>query len=98
MVSLALRVRQAAKEDADMSGIDFDIAETPTGSDVLAEIGLDPGAVQDVIEDDRARSCPDRWSERGPWRGERKGAGEGGPRSLDVRRPSSLTRQGRRTS
>ncbi len=48
-----------------MSGIDFDIAETPTGSDVLAEIGLDPGAVQDVIEDDRARSCPDRWSERG---------------------------------
>ena len=48
-----------------MSGIDFDIAEPPTGSDVLAEIGLDPGAVQDVIEDDRARSCPDRWSERG---------------------------------
>ncbi len=48
-----------------MSGIDFDIAETPTGSDVLAEIRLDPGAVQDVIDDDHARSCPDRWSERG---------------------------------
>ena len=47
-----------------MSGIDFDIAEAPTGSDVLAEIGLDPGAVQDVIDDDLARSCPDTWSER----------------------------------
>ena len=48
-----------------MSGIDFDLEEALTGSDALAEIGLDPGAVQDVIEDDRARSCPDRWSERG---------------------------------
>ncbi len=47
-----------------MSGIDFDIAETPTGSEVLAEIGLNPGAVRDVTDDDRARSCPDRWSER----------------------------------
>ncbi len=43
---------------------DFDSEETLTGSDLLAEIGLDPGAVRDVIEDDRARRCPDRW-ERG---------------------------------
>ena len=47
-----------------MSGIDFEIAEAPAGSDMLAEIGLDPGAVQDVIDDDHARSCPDTWSER----------------------------------
>ena len=48
-----------------MSGIDFDFEEAPTGSDVLAEIGLDPGAIQDIIDDDRARRCPDQWSERG---------------------------------
>ena len=42
-----------------MSGVDFDIEEALTGSDLLAEIGLDPGAVRDVIDDDRARRCPD---------------------------------------
>ncbi len=42
-----------------MSGIDFDIEETLSGSDLLAEIGLDPGAIQDVIDDDLARRCPD---------------------------------------
>ena len=42
-----------------MSGIDFDFEETLTGSELLAEIGLHPGAVRDVIDDDRARSCPD---------------------------------------
>ena len=38
---------------------DFDFDQAPTVSDVLAEIGLDPGAVRDVIDDDRARRCPD---------------------------------------
>ena len=42
-----------------MSGFDFDIEETLTGSDLLAEIGLGPGAVRDVIDDERARRCPD---------------------------------------
>ena len=35
---------------------DFDI---PAGG-ILAETGLDPRAVREVIEDDRARRCPDR--------------------------------------
>ena len=39
---------------------DYDFEEALTGSDVLAEIGLDPRAIQDVIDDDRARRCPDR--------------------------------------
>jgi len=38
---------------------DFDSEETLTGSDLLTEIGLNPGAVRDVIDDDRARRCPD---------------------------------------
>ena len=37
--------------------IDLDI---PTGDELLAEIGLDPRSVRDVIEDDRAMRCPDR--------------------------------------
>ena len=48
-----------------MSRPNYDLEETLTGSDALAAIGLDPGAVQDVIDDDRARRCPDTWSERG---------------------------------
>ncbi|MDE0538871.1 MAG: hypothetical protein OXH94_09120 [Rhodospirillales bacterium] len=32
----------------------------PTGSDLLAEVGIDPAAVRDAIEDDRAIRCPDR--------------------------------------
>ena len=31
-----------------------------TGEQVLAELGIDPRAVRDAIEDDRARRCPDR--------------------------------------
>ena len=31
-----------------------------TGEQVLAELGLDPRAISDAIEDDRARRCPDR--------------------------------------
>ncbi len=38
---------------------DFDFEEALTGSDLLAEIGLQPGAVRDVIDDERARRCPD---------------------------------------
>ena len=42
-----------------MFGNDFDLEDTLTGSDLLAEIGLNPGAVRDVIDDDRDRRCPD---------------------------------------
>ncbi len=42
-----------------MFGNNHDLEETLTGSDLLAEIGLHPGAVRDVIDDDRARRCPD---------------------------------------
>ncbi len=38
---------------------DFDFEEPLTGSDLLAEIGLNLGAVRDVIDDERARRCPD---------------------------------------
>jgi len=48
-----------------MSGIDIDLEEALTGSEVLAEIGLQRGAIQDVIDEDAARRCPDTWSERG---------------------------------
>ncbi len=42
-----------------MFGTNFDLEDTLTGSDLLAEIGLNPGAVRDVIDDDRDRRCPD---------------------------------------
>ena len=42
-----------------MFPIDYDFDQAPTVSNVLAEIGLHPGAVRDVIDDDRARRCPD---------------------------------------
>ena len=42
-----------------MSGIDFDLEETLTGSELLAEIGLNPGAIQDVIDENHAIRCPD---------------------------------------
>ncbi len=48
-----------------MSGIDIDFEEALTGSEVLTEVGLHPGAIRDVIDDDNARRCPDTWSERG---------------------------------
>ena len=42
-----------------MFGTDYDLEDTLTGSDLLAEIGLNPGAVRDVIDDERVRRCPD---------------------------------------
>ncbi len=42
-----------------MFGTDYDLEETLTGSDLLAEIGLHPGAVQDVIDENHAIRCPD---------------------------------------
>ena len=42
-----------------MFGNNFDLEETLTGGDLLAEMGLHPGAVRDVMDDDRARRCPD---------------------------------------
>ncbi len=48
-----------------MSGIDIDLEEALSGSDLLTEIGLQPGAIRDVIDDDNDRRCPDAWSERG---------------------------------
>ena len=38
-------------------GYDF---EPPSGSALLAEIGIDPHTVSEVIDDDRAIRCPDR--------------------------------------
>ena len=32
----------------------------PAGSELLAGIGLDPRAIRDALDDDRARRCPDR--------------------------------------
>ena len=32
----------------------------PSTSELLAEIGIDPAVVREVIEDDRAMRCPDR--------------------------------------
>ena len=45
-----------------MSSIDFDLEELFSGSDLLTDIGLQPGAIQDVIDDDNTRRCPDTWS------------------------------------
>ena len=33
---------------------------TPSGSDLLQELGLDTRSVRDALADDRARRCPDR--------------------------------------
>jgi len=33
---------------------------TPSGNELLAELGLDVGAVRDALADDLARRCPDR--------------------------------------
>ena len=35
-------------------------SDIPSTSELLAEIGIDPHVVQQVIEDDRAMRCPDR--------------------------------------
>ena len=35
-------------------------SDTPTAGDLLAEIGLDPRAIRETIEDDRAMRCPDQ--------------------------------------
>ena len=42
-----------------MFSTDYDFEEAPTGSDLLSEIGLDPNAIQDIVDDDRAMRCPD---------------------------------------
>ncbi len=34
--------------------------DAPTGGDLVAELGLDPRSISEVIEDDRAMRCPDR--------------------------------------
>lgn len=36
--------------------------DTPTGRDLLAEIGLDPDTVREVAEDEQNLRCPDRGS------------------------------------
>jgi len=33
---------------------------TPSGSDLLQELGLDAASVREALADDRARRCPDR--------------------------------------
>ena len=33
---------------------------TPTGHQLLAEIGVDPGAVRETLADDFDRRCPER--------------------------------------
>ena len=38
---------------------DYDLI-TPSGGELLAELGLDTRAVRDALADDRARRCPDR--------------------------------------
>ena len=38
---------------------DYDVI-TPSGGELLAELGLDTASVQDALADDRARRCPDR--------------------------------------
>ncbi|MDE0354820.1 MAG: hypothetical protein OXK20_04060 [Deltaproteobacteria bacterium] len=48
-----------------MPGIDFNLEEALSGGDLLTEIGLRPSAIQDVIDEDNDRRCPDTWSERG---------------------------------
>ena len=35
-------------------------SDIPIGNQLLAEIGLDPQAIRETIEDDRAMRCPDR--------------------------------------
>ena len=60
-----VRAGPPAKEDTDMPGIDFNLEEALSGSDLLTEIGLHPSAIQDVIDDNNDRRCPDTWSERG---------------------------------
>ena len=38
---------------------DYDVI-TPSGSELLAELGFDTRTVRDALADDRARRCPDR--------------------------------------
>ena len=42
--------------------------DLPAGSDLLADLGIDPSAVREAIEDERAIRCPERpaaYPERG---------------------------------
>ena len=34
--------------------------DLPTGSSLLAELGIDPAVVREAIEDERAMRCPER--------------------------------------
>jgi len=34
--------------------------DIPAGSDLLAEVGIDPAAVREAIEDERTIRCPER--------------------------------------
>ena len=38
---------------------DYDVI-TPSGGELLAELGFDTASVRDALADDRARRCPDR--------------------------------------
>ena len=38
---------------------DYDVI-TPSGGELLTELGLDTASVRDALADDRARRCPDR--------------------------------------
>ena len=38
---------------------DYDVI-TPSGGELLAELGLDTASVRDALADDRTRRCPDR--------------------------------------
>ena len=49
----------SSKGDTAMFGTNYDLEDTLTSSDLLAEIGLNPGAIQDVIDENHAIRCPD---------------------------------------
>ena len=34
--------------------------DVPTGSSLLAEVGIDPSTVREIAEDERAMHCPER--------------------------------------
>ena len=42
-----------------MFAFDYDPI-TPSGGELIAELGLDERSVRDALADDRARRCPDR--------------------------------------
>ena len=47
---------------------------TPSGGQLLSDLGLDTRTVRDALADDRARRCPDRETPaHGSWREAREG-------------------------